>query len=49
MAALDLKNAQSIIEAGADVLVAGSGIFNSNNPKAVITAITVAVILHRYQ
>ena len=31
-----LENAQSIIEAGADVLVAGNTVFKSSNPTATI-------------
>jgi ribulose-phosphate 3-epimerase len=34
-----LKNAQAIIDAGADVLVAGNTVFNSANPKETITAL----------
>ena len=30
------KNAKKLITAGADVLVAGSFVFKSNNPKATI-------------
>ncbi len=34
-----LENARSIIEAGADVLVAGNSVFKSNDPVAVIAAL----------
>jgi len=34
-----LENAKSIIEAGADVLVAGNTVFKSSDPTAVITAL----------
>lgn len=34
-----LENAKSIVEAGADVLVAGSTVFKSNNPTAAIAAL----------
>lgn len=34
-----LENAKSIIEAGADVLVAGNTVFKSSDPVAVITAL----------
>lgn len=32
-----LQNAESILDAGADVLVAGSAVFKAENPKATIT------------
>lgn len=34
-----LQNAKSIIDAGADVLVAGSTVFKATDPKAMITAL----------
>jgi ribulose-phosphate 3-epimerase len=37
---VDLKNAQSIIEAGANVLVAGSTVFNSKNPLETISKLS---------
>ena len=33
------KNAKKLIEAGADALVAGSFVFNSDNPKEAISLI----------
>jgi ribulose-phosphate 3-epimerase len=34
-----LENAKSILDAGADVLVAGNTVFKSKDPKATITAL----------
>lgn len=34
-----LENAKQIIEAGADVLVAGNAVFNSTDPKGVIATL----------
>ena len=36
---VNLENAPKLIEAGADVLVAGSFVFNSSDPKATIAAL----------
>jgi ribulose-phosphate 3-epimerase len=36
---IDLENARQVIEAGADVLVAGSTVFKSENPKTTIAAL----------
>ena len=36
---IDLENAGQVIEAGADVLVAGSTVFKSENPKTTIAAL----------
>jgi ribulose-phosphate 3-epimerase len=33
---IDLKNASGLVEAGADVLVAGSSVFGAKDPKRVI-------------
>ncbi|KIC91528.1 ribulose-phosphate 3-epimerase [Flavihumibacter sp. ZG627] len=35
---VDMTNARALVEAGADVLVAGSAVFHSPDPKATITA-----------
>lgn len=34
---VDLSNAQALVDAGADVLVAGSAIFSKENPKEIIS------------
>lgn len=34
---VDLSNAQALVDAGADVLVAGSAIFSKENPKGIIS------------
>jgi ribulose-phosphate 3-epimerase len=34
---VDLSNAQALVDAGADVLVAGSAIFSKENPKVIIS------------
>lgn len=34
---VDLSNAQALVDAGADVLVAGSAIFSKGNPKEIIS------------
>ena len=34
---VDLSNAQTLVDAGADVLVAGSAIFSKENPKEIIS------------
>ena len=36
-----LENAKSIVEAGADVLVAGNTVFKSNDPSAMIAALKI--------
>lgn len=38
---VDLQNAQSIVNAGADILVAGSSVFNSKNPKETIRKLCI--------
>ena len=39
---VDLENYKSIVEAGADVLVAGNTVFTSSNPKQVIAQLNIA-------
>lgn len=38
---VDLQNAQLIVNAGADILVAGSSVFNSKNPKETIRKLCI--------
>ena len=37
-----LQNAEVLIKAGADILVAGSSVFRSNGPKETIVALKMA-------
>ena len=36
---VSLTNAESLLQQGADVLVAGSSVFKSNNPKETIVSL----------